>query len=121
MEQYLGEFLGNGNRRKVYKHNSNPDYVIKVLINSNDNHNNIEWQNWNKLKNTEKAKWLAPCISLSDCGQYLVQQFGNVIDYIPKNIPDWIKVQRDYSLLRGQWVEIDDRICMCDYGFARFK
>lgn len=116
MEVILGDKIGEGNRRIVYNHAERDDLVVKVLKNevkSNDDHNRIEYNNWIKLKDD---KWLAPCLFLSECEQYLIQLKGELAP-IPKEVPDFIKKQRDWNLGRGQWVKINNNIVLCDYGF----
>lgn len=115
----LGEYLGEGFRRIAYNHKDDDGLVIKFLKNLDDDHNRIEFENWEMLKNTEKGKWLVPCISLSDDGRFLVQKKVQVLDEAPENIPEWITVLGDYSFGGNKskhWGVYEGRIVLIDYG-----
>lgn len=115
----LGDYLGEGFRRIVYAHQDRSDLVIKFLKNLEDNHNRTEFENWQKLKDTERGQWLAPCYSLSDDGRFLVQQRVEVLDEAPVSVPEWIKTLRDWSLGGNQskhWGRWEGRVQLIDYG-----
>lgn len=117
----LGDYLGEGFRRITYSHVDDPTVVIKFLKNLKDDHNRIEFENWQKLKNTERGKWLAPCVSLSDDGRYLIQRRVEVLDEMPEElvVPDWIKVLGDYSFGGNKskhWGKYEGRVVLIDYG-----
>lgn len=115
----LGNYLGEGFRRIVYDHIDDPTVVVKFLKNLKDDHNRIEFENWEKMKGTDRGLWLAPCISLSEDGRYLIQKKVEVLDGAPENIPDWIKVLGDYSFGGNKskhWGKFDGRIVLIDYG-----
>lgn len=69
----IGERIGGGVARSVYHYNV--DSVIKVETGSQSFQNVREWENWLTLRDTPFGKrWLAPCLSISSCGIYLVQK-----------------------------------------------
>lgn len=114
-----GKYLGEGFRRIVYQYTDNPNLVIKFLKNLEDNHNKIEYENWNNLKDTEKGVWLVPCLGLSADGRFLIQERVEVLDKAPDEIPDWIKVLGDYSFGGNNsrhWGIYNDRVVLIDYG-----
>ncbi len=118
----LGDYLGEGFRRITYNHVDDETLVIKFLKNLKDDHNLIEYENWEHLKDTEKGKWLAPCVSLSSDSRFLVQKKVRVLDEPPENVPEWITVLGDYSFGGNKskhWGVYEDRIVLIDYGDKR--
>jgi hypothetical protein len=119
MIDFLGGYLGEGFRRIVYAHKDREDLVIKFLKNLEDNHNRTEFDNWQKFKDTDQGRWLAPCYSLSNDGRFLVQQRVEVLDEAPQSVPEWIKTLRDWSFGGNQskhWGSWDGRVLLIDYG-----
>lgn len=119
MINQCGKYLGEGYRRIVYEHKNNPNLVIKYLKSHKDRHNKTEYENWIKLKDTEKGKWLVPCLSLSVDGRYLLQRRVKVLDKVPEDVPDWIKALPDYSLGGNKskhWGMFNGRTVLIDYG-----
>lgn len=122
----LGKFISEGRTRKVYEHPKNPSLVIKVqkvadLKRDVKWNNHKEWDNWNLIKkHPDKIKFLAECVSLSECKKFLVQVRGESIKEIPKEIPKWIYQQVDYQNV-DNWVLINNHPCLCDYGLREFK
>lgn len=115
----LGDYLGEGFRRIVYAHKDDPELVIKFLKNIEDDHNRIEFENWQILKDTEKGRWLTPCVSLSEDGRFLIQKRVKVTDEAPENVPDWIQILGDWSFGGNKskhWGIYEGRIVLIDYG-----
>ena len=115
----LGDYLGEGFRRIVYTHKDDESVVIKFLKDLKDDHNKLEYENWMKLKDTDKGIWLAPCFSLSEDGRFLIQAKVEVLDEAPENIPEWIKVLGDWSFGGNKskhWGKYSGRIVLIDYG-----
>jgi hypothetical protein len=115
----LGDYIAEGFRRIVYNDKDNPFVVIKFLKDIKDEHNKIEFENWEKLKDTEKGKWLVPCISISEDGRYLVQEKVEIIDEPPDDIPNWIKNLGDYSFGGNKskhWGMLNNKVVLVDYG-----
>jgi len=68
---------------------------------------------WMMVKDTNIAKWFAPCVAISDCGMFLLQKR---IEKIPKNqypkyIPSFFGDLKygNFGMLNGQFV-------CCDYA-----
>lgn len=106
----LGDFLGEGVNRKVYRCALNPAYVIKVSDRGHCWQNINEWETWwyaSKLM----AKWLAPCVAISNSGSYLVQRYAEAIraDELPKKLPRFLVDQKisNYGMLDGRLVARD--------------
>ena len=110
----LGKILHQGRRRKVYEHTTDPTLVVKELIKPEDDHNQIEYDNWLWAVEHGYEKWLAECTELSEDGQYLFQRKG-IPATAPTLIPAWIRSCRDFQESEN-WVEIDGAIVFSDYG-----
>jgi hypothetical protein len=113
----LGKMLGVGVYRNVRVFKPKPDLVIKCAIEDPSN-NYIEWEIWNNIKDCkELSKWFAPCVSISDCGLFLLQKRVETKpkkDY-PKKIPAFFSDTKysNFGWLNGKFV-------CCDYsGFNR--
>lgn len=125
LEYECGELLGAGGCRHVYAHKSDPNLVIKVEKNnpSHKDQNKREFENWQRLlENPEQSAWLTPCVELSPCCKYLVQQRGTPLPAItPDSAPGWLRRDPDHSWSRHtQWVDIDGSPKLCDYGRIDF-
>lgn len=120
-DYHIGELIGEGDRRLVYAHRYDHRIVVKVLKDPKDDHNKIEWSNWKYVENTDKSRWLAPCIAISDCGVYLYQLRGEPADSIPSNVPDWMSPINDCAepIFKYQWVNLGGNLVLADYGFIR--
>lgn len=107
----LGEFIGQGKHRKVFKHPFCSDRVIKYNYgNQSPKNNKREWKAWLKAKDTKWAETLAPCYEISDCGYYLVQH--KCQPYISKtNTPRGI-IDRGK---KKNWGSINGRPVLLDY------
>lgn len=108
----LGKVLGEGIHRKTYVYKPNPKLVMKVA-DSYPNINVLEDEVWMMVKDTSVAKWFAPCINISDCGIYLLQER---VEHRPKSdypelIPSFFG---DTKYKNFGW--IDGRFVCCDYA-----
>ena len=116
MEEFklLGPYLGSGGHRIVFKHKTNPNWVVKIAK-DNLNHNNAEYETWLAAKEINEDEWLVPCVEVLDDGKYLIQELGDDIleTEIPTNIPSWLKY--DYNAAR-QWKLHNGKIKKCDYA-----
>ncbi len=129
MKHLLGKEIGGGCRRLVYVHKEDPSLVIKVYRDKSffvkhpqwkhPEHNVREYENWLLSQKKGVSEWLAPCVTISDCGIYLVQVRGTSVQKIPHKVPGWIMSQGDYTYA-ANWVEIDGRTVLSDYGSVRF-
>lgn len=98
--QHLGTQIGEGHYRKVYTRNTDPNLVIKVMKDKPHNDQNyIEFMNWQKAPKQLK-KWLVPCVDISPCNKYLIQERGVQTEEIPRFVPHRIKKLKDWNELK---------------------
>ena len=121
-EDICGECIGTGAHRKVYVFKYNPDWVVKVaresmgeLMRSKGTPRNGKFSNRNemdvwKIANEDFRKWFAPSIWLSKDASILLMQRGSSCDRRVSKL----KWYRDRKA--GNWVIINDRAVICDYG-----
>lgn len=112
----LGPELGYGAARRVYACAMNRDHVVKVEEEGSIEFQNVsEWLVWLWSEDRpEFRRWLAPCISISPLGRFLVQarvQQPIPEKKLPKKLPMWIAdtKRENFGLYQG-------RIVACDYG-----
>lgn len=108
----LGKYLGLGIHRKVAVYKPDSSLVVKIAQES-PNINVLEDEVWMMLKETDLAKWLAPCVAISDCGIFLLQKRVETrprSEY-PKLIPSFFGDCKysNFGWLNGQFV-------CCDYA-----
>ena len=65
----LGDLLGVGIHRKVGVYKLDPSLVIKCSLEC-PNINILEEEIWQMVRDTKIAKWFAPCISISQYGNF---------------------------------------------------
>lgn len=116
-DMVAGELLGKGVYRNVYTFLPDDSLVLKVETDSGSFANIREYQMWTTYSYNKKlSKWFAPCVQLSNRGQFLLQKKVGVIDgrKLPDKIPPMIA---DGHL--GNWGIYEDRVVCCDYGNHR--
>jgi len=130
----LGNIIAIGGNRKVFENVKDPTTVIKVLKTKKEKNkllsaNKIEWNIWNKYKDTEIEKYLCPCISISDDTVYLIQKKAKLIQpgkhhkrskQIWNLLPEDIKKLPD-SMWYRNWGILDNRYVIIDYGRNNFR
>jgi len=72
--------------------------------------NRREWQIWQALKDTDKARYLAPCIAISSDNKILIQQRAYPSEISMPRAPGWLT---DMKPANCGW--IDDRLVSIDY------
>lgn len=119
MKKLCGEHLGTGLYREVFVLKQDPDYVLKIEYDPSTGMfaNVTEWRNWVNNKEFKfLAPWLAPCESINQTGQVLIQRRvsweGKSRKDYPKRIP-WVIT--DTKLKNFGW--IGDRFVCCDYSY----
>ncbi len=115
MKGKIGKALiGAGWHRCVFPYKNNPSLVVKIMHRHLSNRRNrMEWEIWNNAPENIK-KWLAPCVSISDDGMYLVQQRGDPVGDIPKDRPKEFFL---YDMGAPEnWVEINGKVLLADYS-----
>jgi hypothetical protein len=108
-EFMCGDLIGYGIHRVVFEFKPDPTCVIKFENNPGRFANVREWEMWRDLQMTPMKKWLAPCISISENGIWMVQKRTKPIPEkykLPGKVPRWmtdIKAQ-NFGLYKGQLV-----------------
>lgn len=99
--------------RDVYDSKMLPDSVVKVESAAGFFQNVMEWEAWQRLKDTEFAKWLAPCEWISPSGTVLIMKKTipardrEYLDRMPAFLSDLKKA--NYGMYNG-------RLVCHDYG-----
>lgn len=116
---FVGAFIGSGSFREVYHCWHMPGCVIKLMNQEFESEtpggrggefaNVTEWQIWNAVKNTRLAKYFAPCVDISPCGQALIMKYAPPIKDWPKKMPNVLDDMRpaNLGLYEGKVVAID--------------
>lgn len=68
------EMIGRGMSRNVFSSKILPDCVIKVEEGSGQFQNVIEWETWQRVKDTPASRWFAACKWISPNGTLLVME-----------------------------------------------
>lgn len=115
------DLIGSGAGRKVYKTHLLPGLVVKVEEAGRSFQNVIEWETWQRVKDTKAAKWFAPCESISSDGIILVmaQTTQPALDQYPIKMPSFMTdfKRTNYGMYQGRLVAHDYGIPICmDYG-----
>lgn len=108
-----GKFLGAGAFREVFEYLLDPTCVIKVEMHSATFENVLEWEIWQVVKDTEHAKWFAPCIRVSGQGTWMVQKKTKPLT--EKQLPDKMPVFFT-DIKRGNIGLYKGHPCVHDYG-----
>lgn len=110
---FAGERLGVGIGREVYVLATDPTKVIKIEMASCSFQNAMEWEVWQVLKDSDAAKWLAPCRHISPSGNVLIQDRTAPLrqDELPERMPKWLT---DFK--RTNYGMINGRVVCHDYG-----
>lgn len=108
----MGKQLGEGIHRKVFEFTPNPKVVIKCAMEA-PNINVLESEVWLMVKDTNIAKWFAPCRGTSECGIYLLQDRVEMRprNEYPKFVPSFFGDLKysNFGWLNGKFV-------CCDYA-----
>lgn len=110
---FIGEWLGEGMSRQTYRCRMDDQYVIKVSKEGWHFQNASEWEVWRFAGGTHIEEWLAPCLTISTCGIYLVQRYVEPLRdaELPTKLPRFLcDFQKDnFGMLEG-------RVVARDYG-----
>lgn len=115
-----GQHIGSGLYRDVYVLKQDHRWVVKVERDMTTGvfANVTEWRNWIMNKEfTRVSKFLAPCVSINEYGNVLIQRrVRRVIDgdkrLFPARIPNWLT---DTKINNFGW--IGNQFVCCDYSF----
>lgn len=111
----LGKVLGMGESRIVYDCPILPDCVVKVEVGSRRFDNIFEHEVWTNYEYDDKlCDWLAPVVSISPCGIYLIQKKTEPVrslSDLPRKIPRFFSDTK-----KENWGWFEDRIVAHDYA-----
>ena len=112
----LGDVVGNGVARVVYRVKHRPDLVAKIETGSHSFQNIKEWEFFNYWRHAEEVRdWLAPCEDISPCGTVMLQRRTTPVqhDQLPKKLPKFLTDQKvqNFGMLDG-------RLVCHDYGLV---
>lgn len=98
--------IGFGMSRVVYDSKLLPDSVVKVESGSGQFQNIIEWETWERVKDTEYAKWFAPCEWISPTGSVLIQKKTLQAHKYPDKMPVFFCdfKRTNYGIFQGAFV-----------------
>lgn len=105
-DMILGDWIASGSHRGVFQHATDKTCIIKLEKEYHQFYNVIEWEVWNRVKDTEYAKWFAPCVAISNNGRFLIQKKTKKVEMkkLPRKILHFFcdrKVE-NWGLYRGQ-------------------
>jgi hypothetical protein len=107
------EVIYQGMSREVWSSAMLPDCVVKVEDRRAFFQNVVEWETWQRVKDTDLARWFAPCRWISPNGSILVMERTRPAsdrDY-PEKMPRFLCdfKRRNYGML-------GKRLVCHDYG-----
>jgi hypothetical protein len=106
--------LGEGRQREVFVHPDDPTLVVKRAINTPD-WNRAEAKNCAALIKAGLADWIAPVVSLSECGTFLTMRRAEpYTGKFPARVPQCFR-----DLHRGNIGLLDGRVVFVDYQELR--
>lgn len=105
--------IGSGMSREVYSSSVFPDSVVKVEAAAGFFQNVIEWETWQRVKDTPFAKWFAPCEYISPNGAVLVMKktIPARADEYPDRMPPFLT-----DLKRANYGIYNGKLVCHDYG-----
>jgi len=101
----LGPYLGEGAGREVYEYAMNAKIVIKIEVYSRSFQNVSEWETWQGAEG-KMEDWLAPCLQISPCGLYMIQERTTPALTYPEKVPYFLgdtKIQ-NFGMFDGRFV-----------------
>lgn len=113
-----GECLGDGVSRTVFEYLPDKSCVVKLEHATRSFQNVMEWDLWQQHsagKGTSTLKWLAPCVSISESGNVLVQKRTKPVPWtwkLPKLAPNVLCA----DMKRENWGIYRRRLVCHDYG-----
>lgn len=107
------EVIGRGMSREVYDSKVLPGFVVKTEQTAGCFQNIIEWETWQRVKDTPMRIWFAPCEWISPTGAVLVMRRTErpTLKQFPKKLPVCFTDTKrtNYGLYEG-------RVVCHDYG-----
>ena len=103
--------IGAGAGRTVYVCDFVPGLVFKVEDQARSFQNVIEWETWERIRETKLARWFAPCVAISPCGGILVMKRTEPLTHFPDRMPVFFT---DFK--RANYGELAGEPVCHDYG-----
>lgn len=109
----VGEKLGAGSAREVYRLAHDPTLVVKIENRAGSFQNILEHEMWQEVEHTKWARWFAPCVTISPCGTILIQKATVPLPpgAFPKQLPNFFT-----DLRLNNFGRLDGRVVAHDYG-----
>lgn len=118
IDMWCGKFVGSGSSRMVYEFTLNKTLVVKIDHTNGGFFNVAEWDTYHNIKNSHPklAKYLAPCIQISNAGKVMLQQKTECIrsSQLPKSIPFFLA---DTKL--QNWGKLGNKVVCHDFANSR--
>lgn len=115
-----GKKLGSGAFRNVYVLRANDEHVIKIEDAQCSFQNVIEWGFWQENGwNKDIGKWLAPCVSISASGTFLIQKRTTPVTDISKMPAKLPKFLGDCHM--NNFGKLDGKLVCHDYAINNVK
>lgn len=116
-EFVCGDLLGCGIHRVVFEYKPDPTCVIKYQYQPGFE-NMKEWELWDGLQLTPISDWLAPCVSISENGIWMVQKRTKPLpdnykypDRVPRFMTDLKRA--NFGIYKGRLVSHDYANHLC--------
>jgi hypothetical protein len=112
-DMVIGESLGAGAFREVFAWELDPTLVVKFETAAGSFSNVREHDVWERIRDTELAKWFAPVVRISSCGSVLLMKRTKPITTaeLPDKVPAFFT-----DLKRDNWGRLGKQIVCHDYG-----
>lgn len=68
------ERIGYGMSRSVFTSKLLPECVVKIEDSAGRFQNVVEWETWQRVKDTDYSRWFAACKWISPCGAVLIME-----------------------------------------------
>jgi hypothetical protein len=109
LKMFVRDRLGWGCSRNTYVLTRDPTKVVKIEAGTGDRFQNVlEWQVWQRIKDTNIAKYFAPCYDISPWGSALIMARTTPApeNKYPEKMPSFLSdfKRQNYGLLNGKLV-----------------
>lgn len=111
------KLIGSGMSRAVFSSKILPDCVVKVEEDGGRFQNIVEWETWQRVKDTPSSRWFAECRWISPNGTILVMERtrppapSEFLAKMPAYLCDFKRT--NYGMIHGK---PSDRLVCHDYG-----
>jgi hypothetical protein len=114
--------IGRGMSRNVFSSKLLPDCVVKVEEGSGQFQNVVEWETWQRVKDTPYSGWFAACKWISPNGTILIMERTRIPapsefpDKMPVFLCDFKRTNYGVSMLPTKSGKPSDQFVCHDYG-----